>query len=216
MKYLGRIAVVAMLPLLAGCFNFVQSLSIAKDGVVTMVTEISLSTEMMALAFDGDDGDEFCPIAPDEELPPTFTITYEEFVRDEDTVCEVTAVGPIQDLAEAIATGALLPGADDDDDGAPVITLVDEGGGEFTYSLLFSSQGDPEAGPDEAAMMAMMAPLMEGRTLTWSVTAPRILSVNDEADNVTVDGKTATIVIPALDLVTEAGVDYALTVRFRL
>jgi len=64
--------------------------------------------------------------------------------------------------------------------------------------------------------MAMMASLLEGRVLTWSVTAPRLLSVNDEADNVTVDGDTATLVIPALDLVTAVGVDYALTVRFRL
>ena len=216
MKYLGRIAVVAMLPLLAGCFNFVQSLSVAKDGEVTMVTELSIATEMMALAFAEDDGEEFCPAAQDEELPPTFTMTYEEFVRDEDTVCSVTAVGPIQDLAEAIATGTLFPGDDGDDEGAPDITLVDEGGGEFTYSLMFSSQGDPEADPDEAAMMAMMASLLEGRVLTWSVTAPRLLSVNDEADNVTVDGDTATLVIPALDLVTAVGVDYALTVRFRL
>lgn len=216
MKYLGRIAVVAMLPLLAGCFNFVQSLSITKGGVATMVTELSISTEMMGLAFGGEDGDEFCPIAPDEELPPTFTVTYDEFVRDEDTVCSVTAVGPVEDLAEAIATGALLPGDDDDDDGAPDIVFVDEGGGVYTFSLMFSSQGDPEADPDQAAMMAMMASLLEGRVLTWSVTAPRLLSVNDEADNVTVDGDTATLVIPALGLVTDVGVDYELTVRFGL
>lgn len=214
MKYLGRIAVVAMLPLLAGCFNFVQSLTVTKDGVATMVTELSISTEMMGLAFGEEDGDEFCPIAPDEELPPTFTITYEEFIRDEDTVCSVTAVGPVDELAEAIATGALIPGADDDDDGAPELTFVDEGGGVFTFSLMFSSQGDPD--PDQAAMMAMMATLLEGRVLTWSVTAPRLLSVNDEADNVTVEGDTATLVIPALGLVTDVGVDYELTVRFGL
>jgi hypothetical protein len=213
MKYLGRLAVVAMLPLLAGCFSFVQSLSVTSNGIATMVTEFSIATEMMSLAFGEEDGDEFCPIEPDEPLPPTFTMTYEESIRGEDTVCTVTAVGPVKDLAEAIETGSPIPGADDE--GAPVITFVDEGGGVFTYSVFFSSQGDPEGGEEQAAMMAMLAPLMEGRTLTWSIATPGILDVNDDAANVTRDGNTVMMVIPAIELVTEVGIDYALTVRFR-
>lgn len=215
MKNLGRIAVVALLPLLAGCFNFVQSLSVAPNGEVTMVTELSVSTEMMGMAFEGEEADDFCPTEPEEELPPTFTVTYEESIRGEDTVCTVTAVGPIADLAEAIETGALMPA--DEGDGAPVITLVDEGGGEFTYSITFSSQGDDaEPNPDEAAMMAMMAALFEGRTLTWSVTAPRIIDVNDDSDYVTRDGDTVTLAVPALEMINEPGIDYSLTVRFGL
>ncbi len=215
MKNLGRIAVVALLPLLAGCFNFDQSLSVAPNGEVTMVTELAVSTEMMGMAFEGEEADEFCPTEPDEELPPTFTVTFEEAVRGEDTVCTITAIGPLTDFADALETGALMP--TDGGEGAPVITLVDEGGGVFAFNVSFSSQGeDAEPNPDEATMMAMMAALFQGRTLTWSVTAPRIIDVNDDSDYVTRDGDTVTLAVPALEMISEPGIDYSLMVRFGL
>ena len=97
MNKLARIGAFATLPLLAGCFDFEQSLTVAPNGLVTMVTEIAMATEMMAMGFETED--EFCPTDADDDLPPGFTVTTEESIRDENTMCTMTAVGPIEELA---------------------------------------------------------------------------------------------------------------------
>jgi hypothetical protein len=209
MNKLARIGAFATLPLLAGCFDFEQSLSVAPNGIVTMVTEIAVATEMMAMGFEAE-GEEFCPAETDADLPPGVTMTAVESIRDENTVCTMTAVGPIDALIEAIADGGFLP--TDGDEGAPAIMLVAEGGGVYTYTMITTSQGDEmAANPDDAAMMAMLVPMFEGRTMTFSVTAPRIIETNGE-----VDGNTVTLVIPVLEMIMEAGIEYNLTVRFGL
>ena len=63
---LARIGAIAALPLLAGCFDFEQSLTVAANGTVTMVTEIAMSTEMMAMGFQEGE-DDFCA-EPDDEI----------------------------------------------------------------------------------------------------------------------------------------------------
>ncbi len=179
MKTIAKIGALALLPLLSGCFDFSQTLSVEPNGTVTFVTEVAIETDMMAMAFDGEDESDFCPTDEDTaaDIPPTVTMTAEEFVRDADTVCRITAVGPLDDLVTALEEGYLTPGGADE--GAPQTTLVDEGNGVFTFTVHLSSQGTDDANPDDAAMMAMMGPMFEGRNMVWSVTAPRILDVND-------------------------------------
>lgn len=214
MKVLGRIAAISSVSLLAGCFSFQQSISVTPNGEVTFFNEIAVMTEMMTML--GEDTSDFCPTDADDDVPPEFTVTYEESVRDADTVCAITATGPIGEFADALETGALMP-TDNAGDGAPVMTLVDEGGGEYTFTVVFTSIGEEgEMDAEAQAMMAMMAPLFEGRTLTWALTAPRIVSVNDESAYVTVDGKTATMTVPAIDMVNQVGAEYSLVVRFAL
>jgi hypothetical protein len=212
MKALGRIAAFTTLPFLAGCFSFEQSLSVTPGGEVTFTTEIAMMTEMMAMM--GEEADSMCA-EPDAEMPDTFTVTREEFVRDADSVCRITAVGPIGEFEQMVAGGQVLP-TDDAGDGAPVIAFVDEGGGEYTFSVSFASMGEEDGMDAETmAMMAMMAPLLEGRLMLWSVSAPRIISAN-ESEFVTVEGNTVTLALPVADLITEVGGAYELTVRFGL
>lgn len=215
MKTITKIGALALLPLLSGCFGCSQTLSVERDGTVRFVTEMMVQTDMMALAFEGEDQSEFCPTDEDTapDVPPTVTMTAEQFVRDLDTVCRITAVGPLDDLVTALEAGYLTPGGTDED--APQTTLVDEGNGVYTFIVHLASQGSDEANPEEAGMMAMMAPMFEGRTLVWSVTAPRILEVND-SDYVTRDGNTVTLTVPALEMITGVGIDYDLNVRFGL
>ncbi len=217
MKHIARIGALALLPFLTGCFDFEQTISVASNGTVTLVTEVAIETDMMAMAFQGaDTQNDFCPTEGDAaDLPPTFTMTTEQFVRDADTVCRITAIGPITDLTAAMEAGVLTPGGGDE--GAPEMTLVDEGNGIYTYTVHISSQGGGEdMTADEQAMMAMMGPLFEGRFLTWTVTAPRILSVNDDSEYVTRDGNTVTLTVPALEMITGQGIDYDLNLRFGL
>jgi hypothetical protein len=215
MKNLARIGALALLPLLAGCFDFVQSITVEPDGTVTFVTEVAIETDMMAVAFESSDQSDFCPTDEDTNVPDTVTTTTEQFVRDADTVCRVTAVGPIADLTEAFETGALTP-AGGTDEGAPEVTLVDEGNGVFTYTVHIASQGSEDTTADDEAMMTMMAPMFEGRSLTWSLTAPRIIEVNDDSDYVTLDGNTVTLTVPAFEMISQPGIVYDLNVRFGL
>lgn len=206
MTKLARIGAIAALPLLAGCFDLEQSLTVASDGTVTMVTEIAMSTEMMAMAFtEGDD--EFCPTDEENGAPEGVTMTTEETIRGEDTVCTMTAVGPLDELVAAASSGLFFPG---DDAGAPAINIVDEGGGVYTYTMTMASQGEEmDINPEDEAMMAMFIPLMEGRTMTFSVTAPRIIETNGE-----VAGNTSSLVIPLIDMIMERDMTWDLTVRF--
>ena len=60
-------------------------------------------------------------------------------------------------------------------------------------------------------MMAMFVPMFEGRTMTFSVTAPNIIEANGK-----VEGNTVSLVIPVLELIMESGIECNLTVRFGL
>ncbi len=210
MNKLARIGAFATLPLLAGCFDLVQDISVAPNGVATMVTEIAMATEMLAMAGGFQEGEEFCPAETETDLPPGVTMTNVQSIRDADTVCTMTTTGPLDDLITAFNEGAFLP--TEGDEGAPAIKIVAEGGGVYTYTMSMASQGDEmAANPEDAAMMAMLVPMFEGRTMTFSVTAPRIIETNGE-----VNGNTAMLVIPVQELIMEAGIEYSLTVRFGL
>lgn len=172
-----------------------------------MVIEFAIATEFMEMGFGGDD-DEFCPSEPPEDLPPGFTTTSEEFVRDEDTVCRLSATGPIDRFSEVFESGALMPS--DGEDGAPQVALTNEGGGIYRFDVLVVSQGEPgEADPEDAMVQAMMAEMFGDRSLAWSLTAPQIIATDGA-----VDGNTVSLVVPALSLFTEFGQEYSMFVRF--
>jgi hypothetical protein len=218
MRLLSRIGVLAAaLPLLAGCFDLTQNLTVEGNGTVTYVTEMGMSAEMRQMAEESADGDEFCP-KDFTDLPPGFTATTAESIRENgDAVCTLTAVGPIEQLEAAIASGKLTLGGMDED--APEVTIVNEGGGVYTYTLTLNI--DPEETPatpptpEEAAMNAQMEAMilqaMEGRMLTWTVTAPRILSSSG-----TIEGNTATFSLPLTISMTDPGSQHVFTVRFAI
>lgn len=202
MKKLIQIAAIGMLPLLAGCFDLEQGLSVDSSGTATYSTEIAIDTETlnMLAAFGEGDPESPCADIDSDAIPETFTVTSEEFERDGDTVCRTVAVGPIDDLIDSVAAIA----AQDDDQ---TIMLIDEGGGVYAFTSTIVSEdaeleefGDPE-----------IMDLFEGRTMTFSVTAPVILETNGD-----VDGNTSSLVVPTIDLMTDTGTEYTLFVRFRL
>jgi hypothetical protein len=218
MRLLSRTAVLAAsLPLLAGCFDMSQSLTVDANRTVTYVTEMAMTADMMAFAEEGEEQEEFCP-TEFEDIPPGFTATAEESTRENgDAVCTVTAIGPLDQLQAAIASGKFIPGGMEDD--APAITLVDEGGGVFLYTLTLAI--DPEEPPTtpltaeemafQTQMETMVLQAMEGRMLTWSITAPRIISTTGE-----LVGNTATFSLPLTISMTAPGTTHTFEVRFAL
>jgi len=202
MKKLSAIAVVGALPLLAGCFDLEQGLSVESDGTATFVSEIAMDTETMNMiaAMGEGEAEPLCTDIDADDLPDSFEVTSEEFMRDNDTVCRTVAVGPIDELVDAMA---VVVG---DDEGQET-TLVAEGNGVYVFNTTLTSE---DAGLGDMGDPEVMA-LFEDRTVTFFVTAPNIIETNGE-----VDGNTATLVIPTLDLMSETGNEYSLFVRFGL
>ncbi|MCC6735829.1 MAG: hypothetical protein IT534_06835 [Bauldia sp.] len=222
MRKLARWGALALLPLLGGCFDMRNDLSVAPDGTATLVASFALSADMMGMmgAAAGAGGgapaadDDFCPDDMDE-VPEGFTATSERTTAGNgDLVCTMTITGPLDRLNEVMEGTDFNPGGGiEGDDGQ--ITLVAEGGNVYLYTLTFAIPKEDPPTPEEAAMQAAMMQamreMMTGRTMTWSVTAPRILSTTG-----TLDGNTATFVIPVTDMIDNTGGEYTFEVRFGL
>lgn len=224
MKTLGRIAVIAVVPLLAGCFEAKQMLVVAPDGTSTVNFEVAVAParqilemvlppeqlaaipeaqlEAMIADMEADrDEDQIC--APDaDDVPETFTVEVETFVREEDgyEVCRATMVGPIADLGEFI-----------NEEGETTVLFTDEGGGVYTF---FFSLPVPENGGEaliDPETDAMIFATMQGNFLTISITAPRIIETTGE-----LDGNTATYQVPAQAILGQPQEAYEFTVTFAL
>lgn len=199
MNKLSRFGAIAILPFLAGCLDLEQGLTITEDGTATLVMEISMSTEMLTMmAAMGEEGEmSLCDETELDDVPETFEVSTEEFERDGDTVCRTTAVGPLDALADEMADVT-------EGDGT---TLVNEGNGIYAFSTTLVSEDAGLGDMGDAEVVAMF----EGRTVTFYLTAPRIIETSGE-----IDGNTARMVIPTLDIMNGSGEEYTLFVRFGL
>ena len=223
MNKLGRIAAIAVLPLLAGCFDASQSIVVAPDGTTTVTMEVAVApaesilamilppeqlaaipqeqVDQMVADMEADRGEALC--APEEgEVPEGFTATVETFIRDDGyEVCRATMVGPISELGEAIG-----------EEGDTTITFTDEGGGVYFFSFYLPIPEDADdTGLIDPETDAMIAAATEGRFITMSITAPRIIETSG-----TLEGNTATYQIPAFALLGAPEEAYEFTVRFAL
>ncbi len=229
MRVIARLAALATLPLLAGCFDANISLTAQPDGTASVVAEIALAPpeQMLALMFPPDTlaalpaeqkdalvaqladqlQADYC--APnDADVPEGVTVTVDTNTRDDGyMVCRETMTGPIATVAEATAAGALEGGTQ-----GLQLTLTDDGNGTYTFHVLIPAAGDASAaaalGDDTAAMMAAA---LDGHFITWSVTAPRIIDTTGD-----LNGNTATYTVPAGAVLGQATDAYEFTVHFSL
>lgn len=215
MRILSRLAILATLPLLAGCFDFTQGVTVAADGTATVTLESVMKPQMLAMDPELP-GADFCEPPDAAEIPAGFTAVAERSTREDGSaVCLVTMTGPVESLSELLANQALGPeGAEDQE---YQVTLTDEGNGEYTYAMTFSIAADeeppatPEALAQQQQMETMMLQMMEGGVLTWTLSAPRIISTDG-----VVDGNTATYTVPLTAMITDQGTTKGFTVRFAL
>ncbi len=220
MRKIAQLVVLALLPLLAGCFEARQDIVIASDGTVTLTTEIAVAPpeallallmppellalmteeELAAAAADFEQDADFC--APEEgDLPEGFTATEMEWGTREDgyQFCRTTMTGPIALLL------AVLADISDGDD--LQLAITDEGGGVYLFSITVPPTDD---GGDELALLGeeMLAMMIE-QSIIWTLTASAILETNGE-----VDGNTAIFVLPAAVLLGADHDGYDFMVRF--
>ncbi len=225
MRFLARLAALATLPLLAGCFDADISLTAQADGTTTLVSEIALAPAEQLLAMmmpaetlaalpqeqkdamvaqisDQMQADYCSP--DDTDVPEGVTVDFQTETRDDGyLVCRQIMTGPIEAIAEAASQGALDAGTD-----GPQIALTDEGNSVYLFHVLIPAGED--TGLDDATT-AMLTAALEGHFITWSVTAPRIIETSGE-----INGNTATSAMPAGALIGPAADAFEFTVRFSI
>jgi len=206
----------AVLPLLAGCFDLNQSLEVGADGQAVMRMEMAMDSSVLALAgANQEDPFTFCDEEEMTDVPEGVTVEVERSTSDTDEVCVVTATGPIETIAVAMANGGFAPQTEETA-GASEVTMTDEGDGVYAFDMrLDAGEAMGEAGGEgaemEAAMMQMMLQFTAGRTLQWSITAPEIIETTGALSD---DGKTASYSVALSDLLTMPEGDYSFFVRF--
>ena len=168
-----------MMATLVGCVDLKQAVEIG-DGVASYQMEMRMSAALAQL--DAENLDTFCESNDDLQVEVSGSLkrTVKQLYEGEDIVCRMRIVGPIQEFGKQMTE---MPKGD--------LTkmlnfqMVDET--TLRIESVFESNEDMTA--SSAEEKAMIAAMMQGRVLSWSVKAPRIVESNGEisADSTQVD-----------------------------
>ena len=168
-----------MMVTLVGCVDLKQSVEIG-DGVASYQMEMRMSAALAQL--DAENLGTFCESNDDLQVEVSGSLkrTVKQLYEGEDIVCRMRIVGPIQEFGKQMTE---MPKGD--------LTkmlnfqMIDET--TLRIESVFESNEDMTASSVEEK--AMIAAMMQGRVLSWSVKAPRIVESNGEisADSTQVD-----------------------------
>lgn len=195
---------------LSGCFDMKQDFEFRTDGTAKATVRLAIDAALIGMA-DGDNGDDMEQLCGGAELrnleKDGLRGSAEQTTEGGDVVCLLTLEGATDKLVAAMADGKLLP-ADEEEDlsGKMGISLARDGD---RYVLLISVP--PMSKEDDASnsgIQQMLLVAMAGRSLSWSVTAPKIVETTGVRSN---DGTEATFSIP----LAEAFANTTKTYEFR-
>ena len=168
-----------MMVTLVGCVDLKQSIEIG-DGVASYQMEMRVSAALAQL--DAENLSTFCESNDDLQIEVSGSLkrTVKQLYEGEDIVCRMRIVGPIQEFGKQmtdIPKGDLTKMLN--------FQMIDET--TLRIESVFESSEDMTASAAEEK--AMIAAMMQGRVLSWSVKAPRIVESNGEisADSTQVD-----------------------------
>ena len=168
-----------MLFTLVACIDLKQSIEI-NDGLATYRMEMRMNATLAQL--DADNLSKFCESHDDlrVEVSGGLKRTIKQSYEGEDIVCRMSITGPIREFGEQITEmpkGNLTRMLN--------VQMVNET--ILRIESTFEPSDDMTA--SSAEEKAMIAAMMQGRVLTWSVKAPRITESNGEisADSTQVD-----------------------------
>ena len=168
-----------MMVTLVGCVDLKQSVEIG-DGVASYQMEMRMSAALAQL--DAENLGTFCESNDDLQVEVSGNLkrTVKQLYEGEDIVCRMRIVGPIQEFGKQITE---MPKGDLTK--MLLFQMVDET--TLRIESVFESNEDMTASSVEEK--AMVAAMMQGRVLSWSVKAPRIVESNGEisADSTQVD-----------------------------
>lgn len=164
---------------LVGCIDLKQSIEIG-DGVASYQMDMRVSAAIAQL--DAENLSKFCESNEDlrVEVSGSLKRTIKQSYEGEDIVCRMRIVGPIEEFGKQMTEtpkGDLTRMLN--------FEMVDET--TLRIESIFESNDDMTA--SSAEEKAMIASMTQGRFLTWSVKAPRIIESNGEisADSTQVD-----------------------------
>ena len=168
-----------MMVTLVGCVDLKQSVEIG-DGVASYQMEMRMSAALAQL--NAENLGSFCESNDDLQVEVSGSLkrTVKQLYEGEDIVCRMRIVGPIQEFGKQMTEtpkGDLTKMLN--------FQMVDET--TLRIESVFESNEDMTA--SSAEEKAMIAAMMQGRVLSWSVKAPRIVESNGEisADSTQVD-----------------------------
>ena len=168
-----------MMVTLVGCVDLKQSIEI-NDGVASYQIEMRMSAALAQL--DAENLGTFCESNDDfkVEVSGGLKRTIKQSYEGEDIVCRMRITGPIQEFGKQMTE---MPKGDLNK--MLNFQMVDDT--TLKIESIFESNEDMTA--SSAEEKAMIAAMMQGRVLSWSVKAPRIVESNGEisADSTQVD-----------------------------
>ncbi|MBE58595.1 MAG: hypothetical protein CMD66_04200 [Gammaproteobacteria bacterium] len=164
---------------LVACIDLKQSIEIS-DGFASYQMEMRMNAALAQL--DAENLGKFCESNDDLRLEVSGRLkrTIKQSYEGEDIVCRMRIVGPIQEFGEQMTE---MPKGD--------LTrmlnfqMVDE----TTLRIESTFEPSDDMTTSSAEEKAMISAMMQGRVLTWSVKAPRIIESSGEisADSTQVD-----------------------------
>jgi hypothetical protein len=174
-----KVIALTIMVTLVGCVDLKQSIEIG-DGVASYQMEMRVSAALAQL--DAENLSTFCESNDDLQIEVSGSLkrTVKQLYEGEDIVCRMRIVGPIQEFGKQmtdIPKGDLTKMLN--------FQMIDET--TLRIESVFESSEDMTASAAEEK--AMIAAMMQGRVLSWSVKAPRIVESNGEisADSTQVD-----------------------------
>ena len=174
-----KVIALTIMVTLVGCVDLKQSIEIG-DGVASYQMEMRVSAALAQM--DAENLSTFCESNDDLQIEVSGSLkrTVKQLYEGEDIVCRMRIVGPIQEFGKQmtdIPKGDLTKMLN--------FQMIDET--TLRIESVFESSEDMTASAAEEK--AMIAAMMQGRVLSWSVKAPRIVESNGEisADSTQVD-----------------------------
>lgn len=204
---IGRILVGLCALVLSGCFDMKQDFEFRTDGTAKATVRLAIDAALIGMA-GGGSKEQFCGGAELRDLEKDgLRGSAEQSTEGGDVLCLLTLEGATEKLVAAMADGKLMPADEDGDISKKMgISLTHDGD---RYVLLISVP--PMGKEDDASnssMRQMLLVAMAGRSLSWSVTAPKIVETTGVRSN---DGTEATFSIP----LAEAFANTTKTYEFR-
>ena len=160
---------------LSGCLDVAQKIAVDK-GELSYTAELRIDAKLAALA---NKKDGFCA-GFDQASGESMKVQVSESAVDGNVVCKLTAKGPIEKFATFTAGNKETA----------LVNVSRASEGAWRIDSSFDMKDKSGANP---MMEGMMQAMLAGRTLSWSVTVPKVLETNGQVAG---DGKTVTWSVP--------------------
>ena len=196
MKFKGA-ALIPLAFMLAGCFDMQQSMSINEDGTTTL--DIDLSVMKSALSFAEQTPEGFCSGLTSQKALSGISMKNDMQVNDNTVTCKWHIEGNTDQLIAAMNSKPFTP-----EEGGMLPHLTKEGD-NIVAQVWVSMKGNNKANTSDSDMDRMLSKSLNGHTLKWKISGPKIISSSGPISD---DQKTTTFAVPLSDVMGGKRVEY--------